>query len=100
MDASAIDRFDVIVQNGAPGAGQMLDYSRVDLYDQLSVDPWMFNALLVTWVDPAGLALSSTAWPTSVEGFRVTELRFNGFRGHLGICLPAFRHHVIEFLVS
>ena len=80
MDASASERFAAIVQNGAPG----VDYARVDLFHTLSSSPVRFNALLVTWVDPTGGALSSTAWPDTLKGLTVTELRFNGFRGNTG----------------
>ena len=76
MDAAAIERFDALVENGS------LDYARVDLFDQLT--PGAFNALQVTWIDPTGRAFSSTAWPTTLQGLTVTELRFNGFRGNGG----------------
>jgi len=74
MEARAIERFHALTENSSPGAS--VDYFRFDLFDPTGA---FFNALLVTWVDPAGTRLSNTMWPTNVQGFGQTEVRFNRF---------------------
>lgn len=82
MEARTVDSFSAVVFNGV--AGESVDYARADLIDYLDTPTRAFNALLVTWVDPAGRALSSATWPRTLEGFTATEVRFNGFRGNRG----------------
>jgi hypothetical protein len=75
METGPVERFHAVTENNAPGAG--LDFFRFDLFDQTGGS--FFNALLVTWVDPAGRKLSSTSVPANVAGFGQTEVRFDRF---------------------